>query len=79
MPDILIRDVPGPVLEALKSRAKQHGRSLQQELAIILREAASRTPPRSAAEVADAIRARLAQTGRHFGDSAEEQRHDRRR
>lgn len=79
MPHILIRNIPEAVLAALKERARQHGRSLQQEVASILQEAVRRTPPRSAAEVAAAIRARLAQAGGDYGDAAAEQREGRER
>ncbi len=40
MPDVLVRDIEPDVLEALKGRAKQHGRSLQIELKTILEQAA---------------------------------------
>ena len=40
MPDVLVRDIDLDVLEALKGRAKQHGRSLQVELKSILDQAA---------------------------------------
>ena len=40
MPDVLVRDIEPNVLEALKGRAKQHGRSLQIELKTILEQAA---------------------------------------
>lgn len=40
MPDILIRDVPQEVLDALEQRATAHGRSLNDEILEILRNAA---------------------------------------
>ena len=40
-----IRDLPDPVLEALKRRATAHHRSLQGELHAILHEAATVAPP----------------------------------
>ncbi len=35
-----VRNVPGPVAAALRERARKHGRSLQQELLLILKSAA---------------------------------------
>ena len=40
MADVLVRDIDPDVLEALKGRARQHGRSLQAELKTILEQAA---------------------------------------
>lgn len=40
MPQILVRDIETEVLERLKSRAKNHGRSLQGEAKWILLQAA---------------------------------------
>ena len=40
MPNVLVRDIEPSILEALKGRAKQHGRSLQIELKTILEQAA---------------------------------------
>ena len=79
MADVLVRNVPEPVLESLKQRAARHRRSLQQELLGILETAAEEPPRRSPAEVAAALRARLAQSGRTFGDSAALVREDRER
>ncbi len=36
MPDILIRNLSKETVDALKARAKRHGRSLQQELGMAL-------------------------------------------
>jgi plasmid stability protein len=48
MPALHIRDVPEPVLAALRERAERHGHSMQQELRDILRAAADDIPsPRS--------------------------------
>jgi plasmid stability protein len=43
MPDVLVRDVDGAVLERLKASAKAHGRSLQAELHEILRASTVRS------------------------------------
>ena len=42
---IHIRDVPEPVLNALKRRARANRRSMQQELLQILTQASERAPP----------------------------------
>ena len=39
MPQLLVRDVPQDVVEALKRRAAEHGRSAEAEHRIILQEA----------------------------------------
>jgi plasmid stability protein len=41
MPAVHVRDVPEPVLAALRERAARHGRSMQQELRAILETAAA--------------------------------------
>ena len=80
MTDVLIRNVPPEVLDALKTRARQHRRSLQQELVAVLEAAARQvSPPGSPEAIAAAIRERLAGSGRVFGDSAELLREDRTR
>ncbi len=79
MPNVLVRKVPPEVLQALKARASAHRRSLQQELAAVLEEVAHPRPSRSPAEIAAAIRERLARSGRTFGDSAALVREDRTR
>jgi plasmid stability protein len=40
MPDVLVRNIPEPVLATLKQRAAQHRRSLQQELLSVIEAAA---------------------------------------
>jgi plasmid stability protein len=39
MPQLLVRDVPQDVVEALKRRAAEHGRSAEAEHRVILQEA----------------------------------------
>jgi plasmid stability protein len=75
--DVLIRGVPDDILAALKRRAEENRRSLQQELMSIVETAARATDRRSAAQVADVIRERLAATGRTFSDSSALIREDR--
>lgn len=79
MPDVLIRNVPEAVLHILKRRAADHRRSLQQELLSILEAAAHEAPEKTPVEVAAAIRARLARSGRSFSDSTPLVREDRER
>jgi antitoxin FitA len=76
MPDVLVREVSPDVLEALKGRARQNGRSLQVELKTILEQAAY-TQKADARAVAAKIRRSLAQTT--HSDSVELLREDRRR
>lgn len=77
MTDILVRGVPEPTLEILKRRAKEHRRSLQQEVLSIIERAAHEPRATSAAEVAAKIRSNLEKTGRDFGDSTVLVREDR--
>ena len=79
MANLLLRNVPDATLAALKQRARQNRRSLQQELLRIVEDAAVEQPTKAPAELAAAIRARLAQNGREFGDSVLDLRQDRER
>ncbi len=79
MPDVLIRDVPEQVLAALKRRAAMNRRSLQQELLWLLEITADEPDREAASKAADAIRERLARTGRAFSDSTDLIREDRSR
>lgn len=80
MPDILVRNLSDATLEVLKQRAQQHHRSLQQEVLTILEGVARDTERQvKAAQIAMAIRERLAQTGRTFGESTALVREDRAR
>jgi plasmid stability protein len=79
VPNVLVRDVAPETLAALKTRARQHRRSLQQELAALLEEAAQQGAQPSPDEIAAAIRIRLARPGRVFTDSTGLIRDDRAR
>jgi antitoxin FitA len=79
MPDILVRGVPPETLDALKQRARAHRRSLQQEVLSILEASAREARAPDPAQVAAAIRERLARSGRSFSDSASLIREDRER
>jgi plasmid stability protein len=74
MAQVLVRDVPKPVLARLKARARRDGRSLQAELREILVKA-SEPDLFDARMAADRIRAMFA--GRKFSDSTELIREDR--
>ena len=74
MADILVRDLPPQTVERLKNRARQHGRSLQSEVKLILEEAGTFSLG-EARKVAEQWRQRL--TGRVHSDSAELIREDR--
>lgn len=76
MAQILVRDVNAGIVERLKLRAKQHGRSLQGEVKLILIEAIDLSL-REANAVSAQWQKRL--TGRAFGDSAKLIREDRNR
>ena len=74
MPQLLVRDVPRDVVEALKRRASNHGRSAESEHRAILEQAlkVGREGFR-----ARAGRLREATRGRIVGESAELIREDR--
>ena len=77
MANILVRGVPDDVASRLKERAKRNRRSLQQEMLTILERAAHERMPMTDEEReeawkrAQAIRERLAASGRVFSDSTE--------
>jgi plasmid stability protein len=77
MPNLLVRDVPADVVETLKRMAASHRRSLQQEMLDILEQAAEQPSAMTAAEIATAIRERLADQGIAFVDSTPLIRADR--
>jgi plasmid stability protein len=79
MPSVLVRDVPGDVVENLKTRAANNRRSLQQELLAILERAAEGNGSFDAAEIAKSIRERLAKHGVPLVDSTSLIRADRER
>ena len=74
MPHILVRDLPADTIKRLKSRAKQHGRSLQGEAKAILEEAAPMTMSEARA-VSEKWQKYF--KGRKFSDSAKLIREDR--
>ncbi|MEO6588083.1 MAG: hypothetical protein ABIP06_02035 [Pyrinomonadaceae bacterium] len=76
MPDVLVRDVETDVLEKLKKRASDNGRSLQGEVHFIINYFVE-NEPLSDAEVAGKIKNAL--RGRAHSDSSELLREDRSR
>ena len=74
MPQLLVRDVPQDIVEALKRRAAEHGRSAEAEHRIILEEALR---ARRAGFRQRAAALREATRGRIIGDSADLIRQDR--
>jgi len=78
MPHVLIRNVPKRTLDALKKKAAQHGRSLQQELRLAVERVAAEHDF-DYAEYARRMRERIASYAPHQSDSTELIRQDRRR
>jgi plasmid stability protein len=74
MAELLIRNLEPEVINRLKLRAKQHGRSLQSELKHIV-EAATKMSMEEAKKVSNAWHKRL--SGHSFSDSAKLLRKDR--
>lgn len=75
MAQVLVRQLDDEVVDRLKKRAKEHGRSLQSEVKIILEEA---VPDYEAAwKRIEGLRKRLKKSGRKFSDSAVLIRQDR--
>lgn len=75
MAQVLVRQLNEKVVDRLKKRAKEHGRSLQSEVKTILEEA---VPDYERAwKRIDSLRLRLKRSGRKFGHSADLIREDR--
>jgi antitoxin FitA len=75
MAQVLVRQLNDKVVDRLKKRAKEHGRSLQSEVKTILEEA---VPDYERAwKRIDSLRLRLKGSGRKFGNSADLIREDR--
>jgi antitoxin FitA len=78
MPDLLVRDVPGDIVEALKKKAADNRRSLQQELKLIIENAANEDRILKT-EYASLIKERLQAYGKEYSDSTDMLRIDRNR
>ena len=75
MAQVLVRQLDGKVVERLKKRAKEHGRSLQSEVKTILEEA---VPDYEGAwKRIERFQKDLKESGRKFSDSAVLIREDR--
>jgi antitoxin FitA len=75
MAQVLVRHLNDKVVDRLKKRAKEHGRSLQSEVKTILEEAVP--DYEQAWKRIDALRLKLKRSCRRFGDSADLIREDR--
>jgi plasmid stability protein len=75
MASVLVRDLDPAVVDRLKARAKENGRSLQKELKAILEAAAAQAIWAEARAGAERVRQMLG--GRQFSDSTELIRGDR--
>jgi plasmid stability protein len=67
MPQLLVRNVGERVVKRLKKRAAESHRSLEEEVRLILAEAAEFYSPEESVAVLEGFRRRLA--GKKFGDS----------
>ena len=77
MAQVLVRQLNEKVVDRLKKRAKEHGRSLQSEVKTILEDA---VPDYERAwKRIDSLRLRLKRSGRKFSNSADLIREDRER
>ena len=76
MANVLLRDIPGEVLNRLKNMAKAHNRSLQQELRVVLENTAGQTLP-DIFQKASELRKELRKKAVRFTDSAKLLREDR--
>lgn len=75
MAQVLVRQLDDKIVDRLKKRAKEHGRSLQSEVKMILEDA---VPDYEGAwKRIEGMRNRLKKTGRKFSDSAALIREDR--
>ena len=75
MAQVLVRQLNKKVVDRLKKRAREHGRSLQSEVKTILEEA---VPDYEGAwKRIELIRTKLKRSGRKFSDSADLIREDR--
>ena len=75
MAQVLVRQLNDKVVDRLKKRAKEHGRSLQSEVKTILEDA---VPDYERAwKRIDALRLRLKRSSRKFSNSADLIREDR--
>jgi plasmid stability protein len=75
MASVLVRDLDPAVVDRLKARAEENGRSLQKELKTVLEQAAAQATWAEARANIERVRRRFA--GREFSDSTELVREER--
>jgi antitoxin FitA len=75
MASVLVRDLDAAVIDRLKARAQEHGRSLQKELKAVLEQAAAQGTWAEGRSSIERVRKRFA--GREFSDSTELIREER--
>jgi antitoxin FitA len=75
MASVLVRDLDAAVIDRLKARAQEHGRSLQKELKAVLEQAAAQGTWAEARSSIERVRKQFA--GREFSDSTELIREER--
>jgi plasmid stability protein len=78
MANVLIRNIPEEVLDRFKSMAKNHKRSLQQELRVVLEKTVDQSSPDIFQKALD-LRRKLRKKAVRFTDSARLLREDRAR
>ncbi len=78
MANVLVRNIPDEVLDRIKSMAKRHNRSLQQELSEAIENIASQSSL-DFSQKAKELREKLRKKKVRFTDSAELMREDRNR
>jgi plasmid stability protein len=78
MPNVLIRNIPEEVLDRFKNMAKNHKRSLQQELKVVLEKTVDQPSPDIFQKALD-LRRKLRKKAVRFTDSAKLLREDRAR
>lgn len=78
MANVLIRNIPEEVLDRFKNMAKNHRRSLQQELRVVLEKTVDQSSPDIFQKTSD-LRRKLRKKAIRFTDSARLLREDRAR
>ncbi len=77
MPDVLVRNVEDDILQGLKERAKQNGRSLQKELKMLFRSLIQDKNLQTISDEETAAKIKESLRGLEFSDSADLLRKDR--
>ena len=77
MPDVLVRNIEDSILEKLKDRANQNGRSLQKELKILFRSIVEENETKILSDEETAAKIKKSLIGGNFSDSTEMIRENR--